>query len=201
MSTVRTILTEEQIDKDIQLFNKAINLISDVERKEQVINFVNSIKDNLYSAPASSKADHHDAYVCGLVHHSLEVFRKFADICKIWAPEISKDTIIVCGLFHDIGKACTINNLPIYIEETEKWKLERGIYYNLNPEIRDGLTHAQRSVRLLSYHNVQLTEDEYLAILAHDFLYTEENISFKYKMNKVGHLLHFADVWTVMGKK
>ncbi len=200
MSVIRNVLSEEQIEKDIQLFYKAIDKISDDKRKQQILNFVDKIKDFYFTAPASSKLDYHDCCVGGLLHHSLEVFRKFAAICKLWAPEIETDSIIICGLFHDVGKACTINGLPFYIEETEKWKVERGNFYFHNPKIRDGLTHAQRSVRLLSYYGVDLSDDEYLGILSHDGLFVDENVSFKYKFNKLSLLLHFADVWTVMGK-
>ena len=43
--------------------------------------------------------------------------------------------------------------------------------------------------------------DGNLAILSHDGLYVDENQVFKYKFNKLALLLHFADVWTVMGNK
>jgi len=200
MSNKRVILSEEQIKEVIESTYTLINSISDKNRKSQLKVLFDEIGDNYFSAPASSRSDYHDSCVGGLANHSLEVLTNYNKICKLWAPEISKDSIIICALLHDSGKSETIGKKPIYLEETERWKTERGNVYYHNPDIRDGLTHAMRSVRLAEYYGVKLTEDEYIAILAHDNLYVEENKVFKNKVGKMGTLLHFADYWTVFGK-
>ncbi len=201
MTVKNNVLSEEQIASDFDSVYALIESIKNEKRKNQLTFFFEQIGENYFSAPASSRADYHDSCVGGLANHSLQVLKNFNAICKLWGQDISKDSIITCALTHDSGKAETVDKKPIYLEETEKWKLNKGVVYYYNPDIRDGLTHAQRSVRLLSHYGVELTNDEYLAILAHDFLFVDENIVFKTKLNRLGYLLHFADVWTVMGRK
>ena len=190
----RSVLSEEEILKNSEMFQKLCNSFKAPERKDKINTFLGLYEEKIYTAPASTRAEYHGAYIGGLIHHTLAVTKNLMEISKLWGPELERDSLLLVGLFHDIGKAVTLKGEDQYVEQDGKWKNEKGILYEFNPEIRDGLTHAQRSIRLLSHHGVQMTDEEYLAILSHDFLYVDENICFKNKMNKLGLFLHWSDV-------
>lgn len=197
MTAQRIVLSEEEIINDSEIFKKLCNSFKEEEdRRSKIDGFISANEEKIFTAPASTRTEYHGAYIGGLVHHSLTVTKNLFEISKIWGQDLERDSLLFVGLFHDIGKSVTIKGEEQYIENHEKWKNERGIFYDYNPDIRDGLTHAQRSVRLLSAYDIKMTDEEYLAILAHDGLYIDENISFKTKMNKLGLLLHWADMKT-----
>jgi len=185
------------IEKLVEKFDTIIDSIKNENRKNQIKMMMEKIGSSYFIAPAAAKEEYHDAFPGGLLYHTLKVYSNMNRMCKMFYPDIDNDSIIITSLFHDLGKACTVSNQEIYIPIKEQWKLDRGINYELNPEIRDGLTHAQRSVRLLSFYGIELTEEEYLSILTHDGLFVDENICFKYKLNKLSSLLHFSDYFSV----
>ena len=157
-----------------------------------------TIGDRYFTSPASGSTNKHDAFPGGLLHHSLQVTANFKKLCNLFYPEVQESSVILCGVFHDLGKIGSLDGKELYVPVKEQWKKDRGNVYEYNPDIRDGLTHAQRSVRILSYFEIQLTDIEYLAILAHDFLFLDENQIYRNKMNKLSYLLHWADVSTTL---
>lgn len=195
-------LEQEQITKNAEMVMKLIenHIVSD--RKDKISKMLEKIGTQFYTAPASKNINEHEAYTGGLVEHSLKVLKNLIEICNIWYKNCPVETRVIVGLFHDFDKSCTTDGTDWYIPNESQWHREKlGKMYELNPIIRDGLTHAQRSVRLLSYFNINLTDEEYLAILTHDGLYVDENISFKTRMNKLGLLLHWADSKSVFFKE
>lgn len=189
-------LSENEILNNIQRVTKLIDKITDDSRKNKIKELFEKIGDKYFTAPASSQEKFHDAYPGGLAKHSLQVTKNLNELSKLWYSSLSIDSIIICGLLHDVGKATTVNGLDIYIKETEDWKIRRGNLYYHNLDIRDGLTHAQRSIRLIAYYDISLTDEEYIAILSHDGLYVDENQVFKNKFGKLGLLLQWSDLKT-----
>lgn len=190
------VLTEKQILSNAELYKNLVDNIENEERKKQLQNVIIGLGDNLFTSPCNTQDGKPGAYVGGLVIHSLQVTKNLTDICKLWAPEINRDTILLCGMFHDIGMVSTTKNEEVFLLETDNYRQKRGNIFNLNPDIRDGLHYAQRSVRLLSYYKVDITDEEYLAILSHHGLFVDENVGFKYKFNKLSYLLHWSDIKT-----
>jgi hypothetical protein len=190
------------IAKEIEVFNKLIDTLSE-PRKSQIKKMMVSIQDRYFESPASSRIEYHDCFPGGLLYHSIRVTKNLKEICNLWGNDIPQDTIIVCGLFHDLGKVGSLDGKPLYIKLTsEDWQLKKGKLYEWNKLVdEDGLTHAQRSVRILSYHGVALTDQEYLAILFHDGMYTEENFhnkAMKKAVSRLSFLLQVADYQTGM---
>jgi len=184
------------IEKAIEEFDLLIGKLKD--RKAPVENMMGIIGERYFSTPASYRTALHDAFPGGLLHHSLAVTRNFSEICKLWAPKTSLETIVICGLFHDLGKIGMLSGEELYTPTppSETWKLKNGQVYTYQKDLPDGLSHAQRSIRILNHFNVSLTDDEHIAILAHDGPYKEENKQIIYLKLKLACLLHWADMWT-----
>ncbi len=186
-------LTQEQITKNAETVVKLIEKYVVSDRKDKLLKMLEKIGTQFYTAPAATS--YHSAFNGGLVYHTLAVVKNMLEICQIWYQDVSKESVVICSLFHDIGKCVTVKGEDIYVPNESQWHREKlGKMYEKNPIIRDGLTHAQRSIRLLSYFEINLTDEEYLAILSHDGIYVEENVVFKNKMNKLALMLHWSDM-------
>lgn len=99
-----------------------------------------------YTAPSSE--DRHHNWKGGLAQHSLGVF----EIAMREGRDLPLDSIIICGLLHDICKA-------------------RMHYCDSSGKIHKSKTHipghGHRSIILLKKHCLELKDSEYLAIRWH----------------------------------
>ena len=55
-----------------------------------------------FMAPASTR--YHNSFAGGLVQHSLNVTREFSNENSKWVKPIPQDSVIICGLLHDLCK-------------------------------------------------------------------------------------------------
>jgi len=182
-------------EEEIKLFEKAMDSFTE-PNKTKINNMISVIGDRYFTAPGSYRIGLHDCAPGGLLHHSLAVTKNLNLLCDLWAPETSKESRLICGLFHDLGKIGTIKGELLYTQTQERWKIEKGQLFDYNAKLPDGLSHAQRSIRILTHFEVSLTDDEYLAILGHDGMFLEENKVHKESRNKLMFFLHTADYFT-----
>ena len=87
---------------------------------------------------ATARCGEHHKYKGGLVDHSLEVY----EIMKRDNPKLSEESIIICSLFHDLGKA-----------RLRGWNFEGH--------------HPERAIAILKRCGFELTEQEAFAIRYH----------------------------------
>jgi len=116
--------------------------------------FYNILRENFFKAPASTK--YHLNHEGGLLEHSLNVYFIFQETVEKYDLNISKDSIILCGLFHDICKH------DMYL------KTEFG--YKYNKKVKG---HGTRSVKILSRF-FDLTNQEKKIIKYHMALFGSE---------------------------
>jgi hypothetical protein len=164
------------------------------ERKEEVLKFAEFLeaKTNWLTAPASTR--YHLNKEGGLLEHSVNVTEQLLKIKTCLSPEISDESCIITGLFHDIGKV-GLPGKPYYIPNDNKWEIGKGILYKINPEVT-AMGIAARSIFIAAQH-LRLKEDEAQAIAYHDGLFVPEGESIKHKEKPLTLLLHWADYWTV----
>jgi len=185
--------TEEKLEFIIDQFVKMVESISDEKRRTALLTMVEELSERLFSAPASPALNYHNCCVGGLAEHSLRVYNNLRKMRDSFCQKLSDDSIITVALFHDLGKLGTVEE-PYYIDEDNSWMIEtRGVYYKHNMKL-DYLGVAQRSIRLLTHYGVDLTEEEYKAILIHDGQYIPENKPYAHKEGWLGLLLHQADM-------
>ena len=116
-------------------------------------------KTDFYYAPASTK--YHESYEGGLVEHSLNVFDQLWG--DVWETDISKESITIVALFHDICK------IGFYKESTRNTKDDKGKwiqvpYYEIDDKLPLG--HSEKSIIMLQQY-MKLTDDEIFAINSH----------------------------------
>ena len=128
-----------------------------------------SEKSDFFSAPASSKF--HNAFEGGLCEHSLNVARRLkllVDGEKKLHPEkesimrITDESVVICGLLHDVCKA---NFYKVdFRNKKEDGEWIRVPYYTIDEELPYG--HGEKSVYIINGF-LRLTREEALAINWH----------------------------------
>jgi 23S rRNA maturation-related 3'-5' exoribonuclease YhaM len=102
------------------------------DRKEAVNRFINILhtETTWLTSPASTK--YHLNKEGGLLEHSVGVAETLLQLRAALAPEISEESCVIVGLFHDIGKV-GMPGKPYYLPEIKDGKPTGA--YTINPEI------------------------------------------------------------------
>jgi hypothetical protein len=165
-----------------------------VERKEQFASFVLMLETQTIwlTSPASTRF--HLNRDTGLLEHSVSVAENLLKFRDFLAPDISDESCVIVGLFHDVGKI-GMPGKPLYIRNDNEWEVKnRNIKYKTNPELVQ-MSLASRSLYLVSQY-LPLSDAEAQAILYHDGQYIEDNRCVAHKEEPLTLLAHWADYWT-----
>lgn len=148
-------------------------------------------KSGFYSAPASTK--YHGAHEGALAKHSFNVCVAAIELAEAWRVDKSfTNSIIICALLHDLGKAGQFNK-PLYVENILKKGRSEAQPYKTNDDLMT-LDHEIVSVIEASKY-IDLTEDEQRAIAWHNGLYGTFKYQIAGKETPLYMIIHFADMW------
>ncbi|MBQ6632025.1 MAG: HD domain-containing protein [Romboutsia sp.] len=201
-------LTKDEKEK---LHNEICILLKSIERPEADIEgLIHKLEESdFFEAPASSKF--HNCFSGGLADHSLNVYYNLKRLVEIKHLEttIPKDSIIICGLLHDMSKINyyekTVKNKKIYTESGSKWD-NLGTYDWVSEEGWSVKSEKDRFIygnheetsEFMVRQYIPLKVSESVAILnhhggkGHDS--TGINISGIYHRYPLANLLHVADM-------
>lgn len=164
------------------------------ERRASFHAFVDMLETetNWLTSPASTR--YHLNEEGGLLEHSVGVTETLLEFRNFLGPEITIESCVIVGLFHDVGKI-GMPGKPLYIENENEWEVRnRNMTYKTNSEVvQMGL--AARSLYLVSKY-IPLSDPEAQAILYHDGQYIEDNKGVAHKEEPLTLLAHWADYWT-----
>lgn len=154
-------LDKEKRDSNQEYF---ISKLKSTKKKgiSNLLKFLEST--DFYRSPASSRF--HNACLGGLVDHSIKVYKLFFVKNRDYKRKIPEDTLIICGLLHDISK---INSYLIEPKWTKnkntgnQWIQQK--IYTINKD-RIDLGHGEGSVIEL-LHFIELTDLEKAMIRFH----------------------------------
>jgi hypothetical protein len=134
-----------------------------------LVDFLTNNSD-FFIAPASTHESHYNSYPGGLVEHILNVGKYSAKILDVFNElssnkEIlpSKESVIKVSLLHDLGKA------NLFLQNPSAWHVKNlGANYVYNESLVS-MSVGERSVYYLTKNSdIDLSEDEYQAIINHD---------------------------------
>ena len=194
-----------------KLRNEFLELLIKIDRPNADIDGLIKKLDSsdFFRAPASTR--YHNAFKGGLLDHSLNVdynLRYLVDI-KGLKEHISEESIIICGLLHDIAKINfyepSSRNKKVYHENGAKYD-ELGRFdwvAEFSYKIRDAQdrfvfgNHEETSEFMIKTY-IPLSVDESVAILNHHGGMSYDSIppstiSDKYNRYPLASLLHMAD--------
>lgn len=159
--------------------------------KEDLLNYLD--ETDFYNAPASTSKDKHLAEDGGLLQHSLNVLEVARDLNLTLGNPVTDESIVICALFHDIGKHYSFDNH--YYTENILASGKRSVPkpYEINKEI-GSIPHEILSLQILGKY-IELTKDEYFAILHHNGMYGDLKYKLQGKETKLQMILHWADMW------
>jgi len=165
-----------------------------LDRREPFDRFVALLEweTTWFTSPASTR--YHLAEEKGLLMHSVGVAETLLRFREVLAPSISKESCVIVGLFHDVGKL-GMPGQPLYLENNDEWIAKnRGMRYKINPDVVTmGL--AVRSLYLVTQY-IPLSPAEAQAIAYHDGQYIQDNKVIAHKEEPLTLLVHWADYWT-----
>lgn len=171
---------------------KIMEILRTTERRGMEDLLVWMEEAGFYEAPCSSK--YHLCRPGGLAEHSLNVLEiaiEYAttsfDVIKEPVTNEFIDSVIICSLLHDLGKAGQFGKRNYILGEDlpfPEYKTNKDLLY---------VPHEVRSIVIASKF-IELTEEEQFAILYHNGLYGELK-GVKGNETPLYMILHFADMW------
>lgn len=140
----------------VQLYNSGIRR----EGADKLLAWLE--KSDFFAAPASTKF--HGAHEGGLCEHSVNVYERLHALCGFDDIGATEETIVICGLLHDICKAnfYKVSTRNVKNEQTGQW--EKQPFYLVEDQLPYG--HGEKSVYIISGF-MRLTRDEAMAIRWH----------------------------------
>ncbi|MEW6008161.1 MAG: HD domain-containing protein [Candidatus Omnitrophota bacterium] len=165
-----------------------------VKRKKEFDAFIEMLesKSSWLTSPASTK--YHLNKEGGLLEHSVGVTETLLKFREFLAPQISEESCVIVGLFHDVGKI-GMPGKPRYLKNDNDWEIRnRNMTYKINPAEID-MNLAARSLYLVTKY-IPLSDSEAQAILYHDGQYIEANKEVAHHETPLTLLIQFADTWT-----
>lgn len=200
--------SQEFIDSNkytiIELLNKISRPSADVSR------LISKLEtSDFFNAPASARF--HNAVIGGLADHSLNVYYNLKSLVtnKHLEDEIPEESIIICGLLHDMSKINTyvpsIRNKKVYSENGSKWDnlgrfdwiAEESWAKKPERELFQYGNHEETSEYMIRQF-IPLTLEESIAILHHHagkaYDASSQNRSYLFNTHPLAVLLHLADM-------
>ena len=136
-------------------------------------------------APASTMKKLHNAFEGGLVDHILRIMKHAYHINKGMVDEmqISMESLIKVVYLHQIGKT------NLYLPETSKWHRDNlGRMYDFNEDLTS-MRVGERSAFYILKCGINLTDDEYVAIINHD---KSDDLQSEWHNSVIGDVLKVA---------
>jgi hypothetical protein len=186
-------LSESQILSNYAAYSKLLIATALPNQKAGVESLLSHLENRLALCPGSSKIAYHNAFPGGLVDHSLRVAKlakQFVTGMQMTGIPIAR--LIFACLLHDLGKIGDERD-EYYIPQTNDWLRGKGEPYQINPAIRYMATQ-QRSVYLCQHYGIQLSHEQYLAILLNDGQYSKDNAAYAMKEPELAIVLHTVDL-------
>ncbi|WP_353096363.1 HD domain-containing protein [Tissierella praeacuta] len=171
-------------------FDKLFGMIKR-EGKDRLLEYLE--KNGYFTAPCSSQF--HGSKEGGLLDHSVNVADLMLDISNTLNcfEEEMTESIIIVGLFHDIGKSGYFNKDNYVPNILKSGKQSDAKPYEVNKDLLK-IPHEISGIHILSKF-IKLTEEEVFAILHHNGAYGTTWYELKNNERPLQMILHFADMW------
>jgi hypothetical protein len=194
-------ISPEKIQENWEKYRGLTSKLSDSNR-QAMDKLLDHFEDRLSICPASAKLQHHLACPGGLVQHTLNVVTNALLVAKTFFPteNIPKSSLILSAMAHDLGKlGYEDEGSDYYISQDSNWHYQQGNVYKY-AEI-PFMPTAHRSVYLLQKFSVELTKDEFVAVMTHDGRTLKENDPYFMKEPLLALVLQHADLLATQQEK
>lgn len=186
-------MEQKEINENKEEF---LNIARENIKREGLENLISwLVTTDFFEAPASSKF--HLAEAGGLCKHSINVYKRMLNLATVEYGEenVNRETIAICGLFHDICKCCFYKTEYRNVKENGEWVQKP--YYAVDDMLPYG--HGEKSVYIINGY-MRLTREEALAINWHMGGFDKRVVGGDFEFSKAYYkypicvLMHMADV-------
>ena len=174
-------------------------LFEEIKRPGAMLLLGYMANNGFFTAPASSAGSKHGAVEGGLLLHSLNVTEIMLKLRDTLAPQISRESCIIVGLTHDIGKTSYYGKdlyVPNMIQGKKK---DEGMVQSTAKPFEHNKDRLEIAHEYISLHIVSkfipLLVEEVQAILFHNGQYVPNGRDVKNHEHPLTLLLHWADYW------
>lgn len=182
-------ITEEKILKNTEKYFKTAETHGFMN--DDLLDFLGQ---DFIKAPASTATNLHNAFEGGLIAHLLLTTKYAVEINKILPESMRVDmkSLLKVTLLHQIGKA------KLYKPLNSDWHNKRGINYEFNDELTS-LRVGERSAVYALSNGIELSEDEFQAIINHDK--DDSDKQAKWHSSTLGVILKQANELAILEEK
>jgi len=158
---------EQQLEKVLDNWSKFIGLVEKISNDEirtGLLSLCVELKDRISVCPASTRTDYIGAYMGGLVETALHTTKLMNSLNKAYDEHnrVDLDSIIICGLFSQLGKIGTEKE-DLYTPNESQWHNDRGMMFDYNTKI-SAVPVTTRSLWWITSSGIRLSESEIHAI-------------------------------------
>lgn len=192
----------KKLEENAKLLNELVSsCIEDKERKEAIMEMMESIGTNYLVSPASSREEYHSSYYGGLFDHSLNVFANLVKANESFELGFTQQEMFTVALLHDVGKAVTPNLEDPHFKDSEPWR-KKKLGQGFEPNYDSGFfTNRDRTMYVLQCFNIKLSPQEYQAILLNDGYNVDANKGYAMKEYDLSFWVQVADCWAAKQEK
>jgi len=141
---------------------------------EGVNEFLEKLGQRLAACPASSRDTQYGCEPGGLIDHALHVAGMMRKLASTYSLDISDMSMLKVGLLHEIGKVGDLAHDYFLVQDSDWHRQKLGQYYKYNEELTK-MSVSHRTLFLLQHFNIQLENDEWVAIQLAAGSHFEEN--------------------------
>lgn len=170
---------------------------------------VKKLLPKLRNSPASANTKYHGAWCGGLLVHTTAVIVAGLNVAETFHEDIEKDddgalamfkkSIVKACFLHDLGKLGNLAH-PYYLEQDNDWRAANlGELFVINRDTSQlpYLPVPVRALWIAQQFSIELTEEEYQAVIASDGPQTAhgKQVVSTFLEEPLTMVVHFADVW------
>jgi hypothetical protein len=197
-------LTEEQLNENYENFLNVIKESFTGERQEKLLTLYSESRYGiqLATAPASARANFHNAFPGGYILHVLNVEKATRGVQKVFTAmggviDYTEEERVMAALHHDLGKLGDEEFGGYYLPQTDEWRQKKlGELFKYNDEAPPWEV-TDRALYILQKDDIALTWKETLAIKLSDGMFPEKNrpyfASLKGLKTHLPNIIHWGD--------
>mgnify|MGYP003132331606 CR=1 FL=1 len=191
-------MSKTDIVKNAEKVNKIVDIYLK-EKQDPIQRILDTVGEQWFSAPANTRTELGYAYTGGLCDLSLRICYWLQKLNKTMEKNIPTDSLMLVGLFHQLGKA-GMPGQDLYVPQESDWHRNKGMMYTVNEDLKT-MSVRDRTLYLLQHCGVELKDYEYQAIMLWEGQYSDENRVMRYRENPIALLLHWSYIWVSTQEK
>lgn len=134
------------------------------DRSRQIEALIDGLGERLVLCPGSMQESQNWTRPGGLIEQSIAVTQRMKSIKDSLNIDVPLDSLVIVGLFHNIGMVGGPNNGEDYlVPQDSDWHRKQGRLYRYSDDLQK-MSIFHRSLFVLQHYNVPLTMNEWTAI-------------------------------------